>query len=231
MPGTRYAGAAASAQESAVAAETTEPAAETAGGHDEAEGAVRVTRPPVDLSRVAQHLAGTLSAVEEAYGQVPAIEEMFAAVQRDSGAYESLLRQIGIAARQTEEALVAAGIPPVRADSLPAGNDIAALTVDNPSLQVRLRQQLAAELLVVEESVGQLRSLQNPSELRIGPGGVVASVRFDPAAPGRVRGWMLQAARMAEHSAWAAAAVTGANDRDDRLCRAELAGPRCSDLR
>ena len=206
---------AASAQESAETAEITEPTSD-AGSHDESEGAARITRPPVDLSLVAQHLAETLSAVEEAYGQVPAIEEMFAAVQRDSGAYESLLRQIGIAARQTAEALVAAGIPPVRADSLPASNDIGTLTVDNPSLQVQLRQQLAAELLVVEDAVGQLGALRNPSELGIGLGGVVTSVRFDPAAPGQVRGWMLQAARMAEHSARVAAALTGANDRNGK---------------
>ena len=211
--GDSVADAAASAQESGAPAETTEPATEAASGHSEAEGAARVTRPPVDLSRVAQHLAETLSAVEAAYGQVPAIEEMFAAVRRDNGAYESLLRQIGIAARQTEEALIAAGIPPVRADSLPAGNDIATLTVDNPPLEVRLRQQLWAELLVAEDAVEQLHSLRNPSELRIGPGGTVASVHFDPAAPSRVRGWMLQAARMAEHSARATVAVTGANRR------------------
>jgi hypothetical protein len=99
----------------------------------------------------------TLSAIEHAYGQVPTIEEMFAAVRRDSGAYESLLREIGIATRQPEEALVAAGIPPVRADSLAAGDDIASLRVDNPSLQVRFRQQLGAELLVAEEAVRQLR--------------------------------------------------------------------------
>ena len=206
-------GTAASAQESAAAAETPESATEATGGGDEAEGAARVTRPPVDLSGVAQHLAETLSAVEEAYGQVPTMAEMFAAVRHDSGAYESLLRQIGIAARQTEETLIAAGIPPVRADSLPATDDITTLTVDNPSPEVRLRQQLAAELLVAEEAVRQLRSLQNPSELRIGLGGVIASVRFDPAAPSRVRGWMLLAARMAEHSARAAGAATGADDR------------------
>jgi hypothetical protein len=208
-------GTAASAKESAAAAETPEPATEATGGRDEAEGAARVTRPPVDLSGVAQHLAETLSAVEEAYGQVPTMAEMFAAVRNDSGAYESLLRQIGIAARQTEETLIAAGIPPVRADSLPAADDITTLTVDNPSSDVQLRQQLAAELLVAEEAVRQLRHLQNPSELRIGLGGVIASVRFDPAAPSRVRGWMLLAARMAEHSARAAGAATGADDRGD----------------
>jgi hypothetical protein len=208
-------GTAASAKESAAAAETPEPATEATGGRDEAEGAARVTRPPVDLSGVAQHLAETLSAVEEAYGQVPTMAEMFAAVRHDSGAYESLLRQIGIAARQTEETLIAAGIPPVRADSLPAADDITTLTVDNPSPEVRLRQQLAAELLVAEEAVRQLRHLQTPSELRIGLGGVIASVRFDPAAPSRVRGWMLLAARMAEHSARAAGAATGADDRGD----------------
>jgi hypothetical protein len=208
-------GTAASAKESAAAAETPEPATEATGGRDEAEGAARVTRPPVDLSGVAQHWAETLSAVEEAYGQVPTMAEMFAAVRNDSGAYESLLRQIGIAARQTEETLIAAGIPPVRADSLPAADDITTLTVDNPSSDVQLRQQLAAELLVAEEAVRQLRHLQNPSELRIGLGGVIASVRFDPAAPSRVRGWMLLAARMAEHSARAAGAATGADDRGD----------------
>ncbi len=208
-------GTAASAKESAAAAETPEPAIEATGGRDEAERAARVARPPVDLSGVAQHLAETLSAVEEAYGQVPTIAEMFAAVRHDSGAYESLLRQIGIAARQTEETPIAAGIRPVRADSLSAADDITTLTVDNPSPEVRLRQQLAAELLVAEEAVRQLRSLQNPSELRIGLGGVIASVRFDPAAPSRVRGWMLLAARMAEHSAWAAGAATGAGDRGD----------------
>jgi hypothetical protein len=95
-------GTAASATESAAVAETPEPATEVTGGPDEAEGAARVTRPPVDLSGVAHHLAETLSAVEEAYAQVPTMAEMFAAVRHDSGAYESLLQQIGIAARQTD---------------------------------------------------------------------------------------------------------------------------------
>lgn len=53
-------GTAASAKESAAAAETPEPATEATGGRDEAEGAARVTRPPVDLSGVAQYLAETL---------------------------------------------------------------------------------------------------------------------------------------------------------------------------
>lgn len=71
------------------------------------------------------------------------------------------------------------------------------------------------ELLVVEGAAGQLQSLRNLSELRLGPGGVVLSARFDPAAPGHVRGWMLQAARMAEHAAEVAAEATGGDACSD----------------
>ncbi len=181
----------------------------------EAADTAGAARPPVDLYRVAQHLAETLTAVEEAYGELPRMEEMFDAVERDSGAYGSLLRQVGLSVRRTGEALTAAGIQPVRVNLPPTSEDIAALTLDDPSPQVRLRQQMLAELLVGEGALAELELLRQPTEVRIGPGGVVASARFDPAAPGRVRGWMLQTGRMAEHSAEAAAAATGADAHPD----------------
>jgi hypothetical protein len=181
----------------------------------EAADTASATRPPVDLYRVAQHLAETLTAVEEAYGELPRMEEMFDAVERDSDAYGSLFRQVGLSVRRMGEALTAAGIQPVRVNLPPTSDDIAALTLDDPSPQVRLRQQMLAELLVGEAALAELESLRQPTEVRIGPGGVVASARFDPAAPGRVRGWMLQTGRMAEHSAEAAAAATGADAHPD----------------
>jgi hypothetical protein len=133
---------------------------------------------------VAQHLAETLTAVEEAYGQLPRIEEMFDAVEQDSGVYGSLLRQVGLSVRRTGEALAAAGIQPLRVNFPPTSEDIAALTLDDPSPQVRLRQQMLAELLVGEGALAELELLRQPTEVRIGPGGVVASARFDPAAAG-----------------------------------------------
>lgn len=194
-----------------VAGETTPPA----GAPDQAPKPANAVHPPVDLYRVAQHLAETLTAVEKAYGEVPPIEEIFDAVEQDSGAYGSLLRQVGMALQRTEEALAAAEVQPVRVNMPPTSDDIAGLTLEDPSPQMRLRQQLTAELLVVEGAAEQLQSLRNPAELRLGPGGVVLSARFDPAAPGRVRGWMLQVARMAEHSAEVAATTAGVAARPD----------------
>jgi hypothetical protein len=200
---------ASTAAEPLVVEEGAEPSSEAAATAVEAANLSKVTRPPVDLYRVAQHIAETLTAVEKSYGQVPKIEEMFDAVNQDSSSYESLLRQVGIALQQAQEALEAAGFQPVRVNLPPTDEDTAALALDNLTPQVRLRQQLTAELLILEGATGQLQSLQNPSELRLGPGGVVSSMRFDPVAPSRVRGWMLQLARMAEHSAEVTASVAG----------------------
>ncbi len=126
----------------------------------EAADTAGAARPPVDLYRVAQHLAETLTAVEEAYGELPRMEEMFDAVERDSGAYGSLLRQVGLSVRRTGEALTAAGIQPVRVNLPPTSEDIAALTLDDPSPQVRLRQQMLAELLVGEGALAELELLR-----------------------------------------------------------------------
>jgi hypothetical protein len=212
-------GAALSADASTVAeppiAEESQPSFEATVAAVEAENTSKVPRPPVDLYRVAQHLAETLTAVEKSYGQVPRIDEVFDAINHDSGSYGSFLRQVGIALIQAQEALEAAGFQPVRVNLPPADDDIAALALDDLTPQVRLRQQLTAELLVVEGATGQLQSLQNPTELRLGPGGIVSSVRFDPVAPSRVRGWMLQLARMAEHSAEVAASVADAGAHFD----------------
>lgn len=208
--------AGAAARESTSATDETERPGGAAAAHDEAAANTpSPVHPPVDLYRVAQHLAETLTAVEEAYGQVPRIEEMFDAARRDSGTYGSLLRQIGLSLQRTQEALEGAGVQAVRVNFPPTGDDIAGLTLDDLSPQVRLRQQMIAELLVVQGAIEQLESLQHPAELQLGPGGVVASSRFDAAAPARVRGWMLQAARMAEHSAEVAAVATGADARPD----------------
>jgi len=205
--------AGAAARESTASASETEWPAGADAGPDEA--ANSTVHPPVDLYHVAQHLAETLSAVEEAYGELPRIEEMFDAVEQDSATYGSLLRQVGLSLQRTKEALAAAGAQPARVNLPPTNDDIAALTLDDLSPQVRLRQQISAELLVVQGAVDQLESLRQPTELQLGPGGLIVSARFDPAAPARVRGWMLQAARMAEHSAEVGAAATGADARPD----------------
>ena len=128
----------------------------------EAADTTGATRPPVDLYRVAQHLAETLTAVEEAYGQLPPIEELFDAVERDSGAYGSLLRQVGMA-------LTADGRGACSRRDSACARELAAderrhrrADVGRSVTASAAPPAVAAELLVAEEAVEQLRVAAEP---------------------------------------------------------------------
>jgi hypothetical protein len=163
------------------------------------------SRPFVDLYQAAQYIADSLMAVDEAYGRVPKLEPMLKAAERDSSVYGSLLRQVQLSVDRMGNILVNAGLQPIRATFPLAEDDIAALAGEEPTPRTVLQLALTALILVVQEAVAQLYTLQRPTG---SPNDKeLTETNFDPTYTERMRGWMLQASRLTQHSAIAASAV------------------------